>query len=120
MRIIHFCAIAAGLAASGICTVAAADQGWTYGNYSSTGSGMLNEMRLCADGKAVVEGIARAEYTATLDDGVWVIKLSSNGVFSFTVSDDQKTLTPMDDFTKQWGTNGTMVLDASNTEGCNF
>ena len=93
---------------------------WLEGNYKSTGSGLLNDLRLCADGKAVVEEVLRATYTTVGgDEGLWVI-LSSNGSFTFIVSEDRKTLTPADEFTKEWGNNGILVQDESNTEGCSY
>ncbi len=85
---------------------------------NNDGASLLDSITLCNDGKAYA-AMGRRSYTVEKKDGKEYLVLESNGTYRFTIDNDGKTLTPADQFTKEWGSASTFTL--TNTEAvCNW
>lgn len=93
---------------------------WLQGTYiNQDEDSLMDEATFCEDGK-VYAGMAPRTYKMETRDGKPVVVLSSNGTFTFTVSDDEQMLTPADDFTKEWFTKTGLKKDPARDDTCNW
>jgi hypothetical protein len=116
MKMIRILAVAATMALPS--PVLAAD--WLQGVYlNNDKDSSMDEVIFCADGKAYA-GMGHRTYAINSENGQKVLTLSSNGTFTFTVSDDENTLLPADKFTKDWFTTTSLSKDPKRTDTCNW
>lgn len=80
----------------------------------------IDEVVLCDDGKAYLGGLAQGSYQIHSEGKVDYITLQSNGLFTFTVSNDRQKLLPSDSFTLDWFTKSELKLDSSRNDTCNW
>ncbi|WP_025675458.1 hypothetical protein [Salinivibrio socompensis] len=77
----------------------------------------MEEVIFCKGGKAYA-GMSPRKYEMTTKNDEKLVVLKSNGAFTFKVSADNKELFPVDNFTKNWFTEKTLLLDSNRTDTC--
>ncbi|WP_116644315.1 hypothetical protein [Salinivibrio sp. HTSP] len=93
-------------------------QDWLEGVYiNQDKDSLMEEVIFCQGGKAYA-GMSPRKYEMTAKNDEKLVVLKSNGVFTFKVSADNKELFPVDDFTKNWFTEKTLLLDSNRTDTC--
>ncbi|MDJ0931182.1 hypothetical protein [Breoghania sp.] len=93
---------------------------WLEGTYVNQDADSLMKEAVFCDGGKAYAGMGHRIYTVEAREGTKYVVLQSDGKFTFSVSDDGQTLSPADDFTKEWFTKTGLKKDPKRTDTCNW